>query len=341
MIGGTYLRVGLFMLAGIALLVAFVWYLGGARIGRGALYESYFSESVQGLEVGASVKFRGVTIGRVSEIGLANAEYGPEYNEGAGSARERESYSLVFVRYAIETAKVGPIPDTTTAIERGLRVRIASQGLTGISYLELDFVDPERYPALAVPWQPKAQFIPSMPSTFTQVQDAAQQFLTKLSRVDIDSLSIQLTGLISDLRASVSNGDVHDTLAAATTLLRSTNDTLQAADLPGLSADLKRTSTAIRDTVQGEETQKLLSNAALAADRIASVAARLPPLIASLQAFSQRAGSGTADLEQTLVPLLRDTRAVVQNLRELTDSLRRYPAQILGGPPPHATGAVR
>jgi ABC-type transporter Mla subunit MlaD len=336
-ISGAYLRVGLFMLGGIALLVAFVWYLGGARIGRGALYESYFSESVQGLEVGASVKFRGVTIGRVSEIGLANAEYG----QGAGIAREKDSYSLVFVRYAIETAKVGPIPDTTTAIERGLRVRIASQGLTGISYLELDFVDPERFPALSVPWQPKAEYIPSMPSTFTQVQDAAQQFLTKLSRVDIDSLSIQLTGLISDLRTNVSNGDVHDTLAAATTLLRSTNDTIQAMDLPGLSTDLKRTSTAIRDTVQGEETQKLLSNAALAADRIANVAARLPPLIASLQAFSQRAGSGTADLEQTLVPLLRDTRAVVQNLRELTDSLRRYPAQILGGPPPRATETAR
>jgi ABC-type transporter Mla subunit MlaD len=337
MIGGAYLRVGLFILGGIALLVAFVWYLGGAQIGRGTLFESYFSESVQGLEVGAPVKFRGVTIGRVSEIGLANAEYG----QGAGIAHERESYSLVFVRYAIDTAKVGPIPDTKTAIERGLRVRIASQGLTGISYLELDFVDPERYPALTVPWRPKAEFIPSMPSTFTQVQDAAQQFLAKLNRVDIDSLSIQLTGLVGDVRTSISNGDVHDTLAAATKLLRSTNDTLQAADLPGLSADLKRTSTAIRDTVQGEETQKLLANAALAADRIANLAARLPPLIASLQSFSQRAGSGTADLEQTLVPLLRDTRAVVQNLRELTDSLRRYPAQILGGPPPHATGTAR
>ena len=337
MIGGVNLRVGLFILGGIGLLVALVWYLGGARTGSGPLFESYFSESVQGLEVGATVKFRGVTIGRVAELGLVNAEYG----RGEGIERERQTYRLVFVRYSIDPAKIGPIPDTQTAVKLGLRIRIASQGLTGLSYLELDFVDPERYPALAVPWKPKAEYIPSMPSTFTQVQDAAQQFLAKLNRLDIDSLSIQITGLIGDLRTQLSTGDVHDTLAAATTLLRSANDAVQAADLPGLSADLKRTSTAIRDTVQGEETQKLLSNAALAADRIANVATRLPPLIASLQAFSQRAGSGTADLEQTLVPLLRDTRAVVQNLRELTDSLRRYPAQILGGPPPHAAEQAR
>jgi hypothetical protein len=41
------------------------------------------------------------------------------------------------------------------------------------------------------------------------------------------------------------------------------------------------------------------------------------------------------------VPLLRDTRALVQNLRELTDSLRRYPAQILGGPPAHSAEQAR
>jgi ABC-type transporter Mla subunit MlaD len=337
MIGGVNLRVGLFIVGGIGLLFALIWYLGGARTGRGTLFESYFSESVQGLDVGATVKFRGVTIGRVAELGLVNAEYGA----GEGIERARQSYRLVFVRYAIDTSKIGPLPDTQDAVKLGLRIRIASQGLTGLSYLELDFVDPERYPALEVPWKPKGEYIPSMPSTLTQVQDAAQQFLAKLNRLDIDSLSIQITGLIGDVRTQLSTGDVHDTLAAATTLLRSANDAVQAADLPGLSADLKRTSTAIRDTVQSEETQKLLSNAALAADRIANVAARLPPLIASLQAFSQRAGSGTADLEQTLVPLLRDTRAVVQNLRELTDSLRRYPAQILGGPPPHSAEQAR
>jgi ABC-type transporter Mla subunit MlaD len=335
MTGGVYLRVGLFILGGIALFVAMIWYLAGARLGRGPLFESYFSESVQGLEEGAAVKFRGVTVGRVSQLGLVNAEYG----QGEGIERERRTYRLVFVRFAIETTRIGPLPDTQAAIKLGLRVRIASQGLTGLSYLELDFVDPERYPALEVPWTPRAEYIPSMPSTFFQVQDAAQVFLSKLSRVDIDALASQFIGLTGDLRAQLATGDVHNALAAASVLLGSMNDAVRAADLPGLSADLKRTSDALHDVAQSEDLKKVLANTALAAERVANVAAKLPALVASLQALAQRAGSGTADLQQSLAPLLRDTQAAAQNLREMTESLRRYPAQVLGGPPPRSVPA--
>ena len=77
----------------------------------------------------------------------------------------------------------------------------------------------------------------------------------------------------------------------------------------------------------------------MAADRLATAAARLPALIASVQATAQRAGNGTSDLEQGLVPLLRDMQATAQNLREMTESLRRYPAQVFGQPPPRGAEA--
>jgi hypothetical protein len=49
----------------------------------------------------------------------------------------------------------------------------------------------------------------------------------------------------------------------------------------------------------------------------------------------KRANHGTADLQAQLTPILRDVRAVAANLRDTTDTLRRYPAgSLLGGPPP-------
>ena len=68
-----YLRVGALILLGVALAVALIWFLGGGQLKHGTLLESYFRESVQGLEVGAPVKYRGVTIGRVTELGLVSA----------------------------------------------------------------------------------------------------------------------------------------------------------------------------------------------------------------------------------------------------------------------------
>ena len=334
---GVHLRVGLMILGGIALLVALIWFLAGSQISHGTVFETYFSESVQGLEVGAAVKYRGVTIGRVADIGLTSAEYG-----GMQPIQiERNTYRLVFVRYAVDTKKIGQMPDTAEAVALGLRTRLASQGITGLSYLELDFVDPARYPAQDVPWQPKVTYIPSMPSTFSQVQDAAQQVLAKLNRVDIDTLSTQLNGLLSDLRADFGKGDVHQTLAEAVALLRTTGEAVHAADLPGLTAEIRHTSTALRDTLQGDQMQKLLTNAGVAADRLAAAATKLPPLIASVEATARRAGNGTSDVEQGLVPLLRDMQATAQNLREMTDSLRRYPAQVFAQPPPRGTAPAR
>jgi ABC-type transporter Mla subunit MlaD len=321
---GTYLRVGALIVGGMILLLALVWFLAGNQFTHGTLYESYFSESVQGLDVGGDVKFRGVTVGRVTGLGLVSAEYGGDRMYDPA----RQSSRLVFVRFEIDTARIGRFADTPTAVSQGLRVRLATQGLTGLSYLELDFVDPKQYPALQVPWQPTAQYIPSMPSTLTQVQDAATALLQKLNQVDIEKLLTQATDLVAALHGELADGgDIHEMLAAATQTLRDTDAAVRDADLAGLTADLKRTSATLRDTVGGRQVQKLLTD-------FDTAAARLPALIASLQAVSQRANNSTSDVEQSLGPLLRDLQATTQNLRDLTGSLRRYPAQVFGQPPP-------
>lgn len=328
---GIYLRVGLLILGGISLLLALIFYLSGNRFRGGTPFETYFSESVQGLEVGAPVKFRGVTLGRVTNIGLVGAEY--LSNIGPRELQSPE-YRLVFVRFVIDRNRVARVPDTEYAVRTGLRARIASQGITGVSYIELDFVEPDQFPPLNLPWVPKAEYIPSMPSTLTQVQDAAQQFLAKLNSVDFNALTNNLTGLLGDLRGELKEGDLHRTLVQTTELLQSVQHQVDQADLPGLTADLRKTSTGVRDTMQGKELRSMLVNVATAADRLSTAAAKLPPLIATLQTTARRADSGTADLQASLVPLLRDLQATLSNLRDTSEQLRRSPGQVLFGAPP-------
>ena len=290
---------------------------------------------MQGLEVGAPVKYRGVTLGRVTEIGLVTAEYGA----GDPDRLDMTTYQLVFVRYLMDRAKLGAqLPDTADAVKLGLRARLASQGLTGLTYIELDFVNPHVYRAQDVPWTPKADYIPSMPSTLNQALIAAQQLLEKLNQVDIASLVSSAQGLINDLRTELAAGDLRKALAQTATLVATLNDAVQAADLPGLTADLRKTSDAVRDVAQSDELRRLLANASQAADRVAVAAAKLPPLIATYQAVGHRADNGVADVQQGLIPLLRDLQTAAANLRELTEALRRNPAQLLvGAPPPRQT----
>lgn len=333
---GVFLRVGALIVLGLGLLLGIVWFLGGQRFSHGDLFESYFHELVQGLEVGAQVKYRGVTVGRVTAVGLVSAEYGHSATD-----IDRSAYRQVFVRYLVDVAKIGPMPKLSTAIRLGLRARIVSQVLTGVGFIELDFSNPILYPAVAPPWQPRAQYIPSIPSTFTQVQDAAQALLAKLDKIDLDRLSRSLQGLIDALNDDLTTGDVHKTLGDAQALLVTTRSAVQKADLPGLSAELGHTAVALRAVATNPALARTLTNSAAASGRLVSLARQMSTLVVNLQTAVETGTASARTLDARLAPILRDLRGTAANLRATTDSLRQYPAQLLTGPPPPERSLAR
>ena len=208
---GLYLRVGALVVAGLALALGFVLFLTATRFGSsGVTYETYLRESVQGLDVGSPVRYRGVSIGRVAEVGLVAAEYRRPQGNTFGTV-----FQLVFVRFSVDTARIGEVPSIDEAIRLGLRVRIAAQGITGVNYLELDFVDPNRFPPREVPWEPRYPYIPAVPSTVAQVQSAAEQLLQKLQDANLPGLLDNVIGLVADLRGQVQDGDLATTLKEA------------------------------------------------------------------------------------------------------------------------------
>jgi ABC-type transporter Mla subunit MlaD len=336
----AFLRVGILLVVGAVGIVALVLFLGRGRVSlkTGEVFETYFPESVEGLTVGSPVKYRGVALGQVTEIGLVAASYGHrEVGEFSPA-----SFGLVLVRIVIDPNRLGDVPDPETAVKLGLRVRLATQGITGLTYLELDFVNPRQFATMQVPWQPTYPYIPSMPSTFQQVQNAAQALLAKLDQVDVVALSTSLERVLDDLHGQLTSGDAHVALAAAAELASSLRDSVKAADLPGLAADLRATSTAVRTAADGPVTRDLLANGDRTAERLADAAARLPPLIAQIDQTVRRVNSSVADVRSDLAPILRDAQAAVANLRDASEALRRYPAGVLlGGPPPRGTSETR
>jgi hypothetical protein len=87
-------------------------------------------------------------------------------------------------------------------IARGLRMRLAPQGITGTSYLEIDYVEPVP-PVLAIDWAPTTIYIPSAPSTVTTVVNAAIDILTRLHNLDIEKTLANLDRLLVTTNARV------------------------------------------------------------------------------------------------------------------------------------------
>jgi ABC-type transporter Mla subunit MlaD len=322
-LGSASFRVGAFVLAGIACLVALFLFLSGGLFQGGAVYETYFSESVQGLSVGTAVKYRGVPVGDVTYLGLAAADYAPDIK----AIEQQHQYRQIVVRFRLNLKKAGA-EEMEKAVTSGLRTQLKPQGITGLSYIDLSFMSPTAYPLVSVPWKPKYPVIPSVPSTLTRVQDAAENLLNSLSQIDVARMSDNLSQLLAMLNQEMSAGDARKAITSANELLTNLNKAVQQSDLPGTAA-------SIRGLAGGQQTQQLLAQLNQTTAQLAKVSAQLPALVSASQAAVNQASETTADVQTQLLPILQSMKATMDNLRDLSSSLSANPGQvILGAPPP-------
>lgn len=333
---GLYLRVGILILVGLALGVGFILFFTAGKLGRNTkTFETYIRESVQGLDVGAAVRFRGVQLGQVTEINLVATEYAPP--EGGFSS----AYQRVIVRFALDLSKLRDAPDNERAVQLGLRARLASTGITGVGYLELDFVDPERFPAERVPWEPEHPVIPAIPSTVAQVTTVAEQLAQRISNLPIEQILADMAGLLSDLRRQVNDGEVAQASRAATETLDTLRQAVRDLNLAALSNDLRSTITDARAVLNGPEVRGTLRNANAAMERLQAGMQRLPGAIAQVEQAARSVSNTVGDINGDLSPTLRDLRAASGNLRDTTELLRRSPGAALLAPPPPAPDYMR
>src|SRR6188472_2686589 len=72
----NYFKLGLFVIGGIVAGVLVLVIIGSGRwFERKVIIETYFKESVQGLDIGSKLKYRGVTIGEVTRISFTYTKY--------------------------------------------------------------------------------------------------------------------------------------------------------------------------------------------------------------------------------------------------------------------------
>ncbi len=164
-----YFKIGLFILIGSSILVAGIIVLGAGKIFEKKIYvETYFSTSVQGIDIGTPIKCRGVKIGKVDQINIV----GDAYDFGGDMDKFRKYGLYVRVRGALKIGAISLITQKLNQKEidhlvqnEGLRLKMVPLGITGLSYLELDFGNGE-YPLMDIIWKPKLVYIPSVPNEF-------------------------------------------------------------------------------------------------------------------------------------------------------------------------------
>jgi ABC-type transporter Mla subunit MlaD len=341
----NYFKLGLFVIGAVIAGIVVLTIIGTGRwLHPRTTIETYFNESVQGLDLGSKLKYRGVVIGEVTRISFTYVKY-----EQDKPMNQRKRYVLVEAQ--IEPRLVGgkaandiTSPESSKLeVERGLRIHLAPQGITGTNYLEVDYVEPPATPVLPIDWVPEHIYIPSTPSTVTTFVNAASDILDRLRHLDLESTIANMNKLLVTANERVSSLDTTTiTQHADRTLskLDATLDGLQSKKISGeavsLLAELRQTNGELKSFLANPALAKLPTDtsATLAGVRELVSNPALPQSIAHLERTLARLdrifGAGEADLGTTF----QNLRQITDNLRDLTEDAKRYPSNVLFGAPP-------
>jgi phospholipid/cholesterol/gamma-HCH transport system substrate-binding protein len=338
-----YFKIGLFVIGATTLVVVGIIVLGAGKwFERSAMVETYFYESVQGLEVGAPVRIRGVRIGRVESIKLAREEYGVIFDPKTDSFPYR---GLVLVRMSVRPSVAVHLKEEDEAVmmkqvaDAGFRFRLASQGITGVLYIESEFLDPERYPPIEISWTPTTPYIPSAPSTITELGADLRSITRKLEQVDIDKISKDLdtmitsvTSLVNDIQGQQLGVEVKQVMAE---LRGSVQEARRVLSGPDLNKALKDSSIAMTDI------RRTAADLSHTAKDVRQAMTQLPEITTRLNASMRRIDALLASKGETIDDLLENLRSVSEELNYLTKAVEHYPSQVLFGEPPAHSRAVK
>jgi paraquat-inducible protein B len=306
-----YFRVGLFVLGGLALAVATIVVVGGGRLfSRPTMMETVFDESVQGLDVGSPVKLRGVKLGTVQWIGFVRDAY-----DVSGAPDPMKEGARVLVRMEIvgrEGRGIGEerLRSLKHDVAKGLRLRLTPLGITGAYFIQADYLDPAKNPPMEIHFKPQYFYVPSVPSTISQISNAAEQLMSRIDKLDVEGLLTHLDTLLVTVNAAVQKTDVGG-------MQRSLSDLL---------ADARHTSAEARRAIAQARVEDVSADVRNAVAELTQTLARLDALL----------DGGGEDLGAALENL----RVATQNLRDVTETARAYPSYLLfGSAPPAASPA--
>lgn len=309
--------VGAFVLGSLAIIIAIIIGLGSSHLFvREHKFVLFFSSDVNGLNVGAPVKFRGVDIGAVSNILLSLGGLGAG-NLQAGGAEVRIPVIIQLdSRKILARGSELDLDDPKqieAAIQLGLRGELKTESLlTGLCYIDLD-IHPETPVKYYLGRNSPYPEIPTVPTPLEQAQTALIRIMAALEKVNFEALVNGLTQTSNAINDLVRSQELRKTIAsldqAAVSMnqtalsIKNTSDQLSHQVEP-VAEDLRKTTASARAAL--EQTQ----------DTLAAVQATLGP------------GS---PVSYQLMQTLEQTADTARSLRQLTDYLERNPSSIVRG----------
>ena len=288
---------------------------------------TYTNENISGLEISSPVRYRGVQVGRVTDLRVSPG-------------------GLIEIDFELFLDRLNTVGRKATPVRRvadiglfpSLRARTVSNPVTGGEYLLLDLPkDPP--PPIELGFTPSRPYVPSMPSTIGSLQDRLPELVERTE------------GTLQVLRDIIKR--VPDSFDRSDRFFTNVERIARQSNLPALSADSRKffSNTTTQFEQIRSDSQKFFSTATAELERMRSEldaavgaqgslvkfseearaaikAADFPAVNQSARDAAESSKLAAEDLRRSL-PAIRDS---LEQMRELARMLEEQPESVVYGP---------
>jgi hypothetical protein len=313
----NYVKIGLFVVLGLLSTFAIAGGLAASLLGRDKVaFFTYFNESVQGLDVGAPVTFRGVKIGKVADIKIA-------------ADRRTVEVRLDIDVGSVERLGIWPKGGNKSGNALAppgadVRAQLGTQGLTGTNkFVSIDFFDPATHPPPELPFPVPDHYIPATKSFSKDLEDSVATALGRLT--ELAEVSLTAVGRVDRIAADLESAHLGEEAGQAVALAGAA-----MGELDGLIKEIHRAQIAKSAEATLESTRVVVGRLGKVIDRLDGddgLVAATQRAVAALGDIGRNADGATRDLDETFAEIREAASAV----RLLADELERQPDALLKG----------
>jgi len=339
----TYFKIGVFVIAGTILGTICLVVLGAGTIFRKEIMvETYFDRSVQGLDVGSAVKYRGIAIGNVKKIIALPKRY-------------ESSLNYVLLQVALFAENMPEVGDDARekldeAVKKGLRFQLAPLGITGTMFLEADYLPPEKIKDLDISWSPDTPYIPSAPNTIAAFTESIDKILRNLEKINVAGITEKVETLLTTVNEKFSQMDIREINKQMTGLLaelRETNKALKETvgsdkvkkiidDSKAITADVRSTISTTKPALESAvaDISKAADTSKRTAESVEKAFARLPEILERIDSLTRRFDGISSEKSPAISEVIDNIKKISENLEDLSRSAKQYPSNVIFGNPP-------
>ncbi|MDR2429492.1 MAG: MlaD family protein [Puniceicoccales bacterium] len=327
--------IGAFVLGGILLLVVGIGLFGAGRFGAKKLnLICYFEDSVNGLDIGSLVKFKGVTIGKVTRLLLRTPTQGENDNAVPVIIEIDEKLMAArgIVDYLTDGTKRGIV------LEEGLRARLQPLSIiTGQLYVELDI-----YPGTSATYhQPRPpkdtpqgtnlMEVPTLASNLGTLMRATTVTLDQFSRIPFRDMGEKMNRILAQVEEGIGLLDFAGINTRLMAIANSLDSFLKDPHLQQTPATLHATMQTLQTLGQklADKTDPLARDI----EATAAIARETLEVINQAGANLRNLTQPGAPLPTTLQGTLRQLADTAYAVRTLAQYLQRHPNALVAGKP--------